>query len=334
MKREEWLNKLDDPDTSWEELLPILDQLDQEEGAVPFDTKAGWDDLMARTTRKKRSWRKIPLAAVIALVFLVTTVAAGSFGLHEKLADFFDAGEEQTALLEEGVSQPKAVMLPGAIDGVNIEILQVVADRAGIYALYEATIPKRVDLPEEVVWEECFLQPTTRGNTGWGYGSDILEIDGNRITGVAYSHALDAPIVPGKVTASFQNLGYWEDNAFVTILEGAWHLFWNQAEMVESTVLTPDQEVLVGDKKTTVTYIGLSPISVTVEVTGTGIKDLPVSLTLWDGTVLPLAMRDSQCYSWHSDYLADVSRLFYLLPEPIDTADVTSVVVGSPIPVP
>ena len=334
MKREEWLNKLDDPDTSWEELLPILDQLDQEEGAVPFDTKAGWDDLMARTTRKKRSWRKIPLAAVIALVFLVTTVAAGSFGLHEKLADFFDAGEEQTALLEEGVSQPKAVMLPGAIDGVNIEILQVVADRAGIYALYEATIPKRVDLPEEVVWEECFLQPTTRGNTGWGYGSDILEIDGNRITGVAYSHALDAPIVPGKVTASFQNLGYWEDNVFVTILEGAWHLFWNQAEMVESTVLTPDQEVLVGDKKTTVTYIGLSPISVTVEVTGTGIKDLPVSLTLWDGTVLPLAMRDSQCYSWYSDYLADVSRLFYLLPEPIDTADVTSVVVGSPIPVP
>lgn len=334
MKREEWLNKLDDPDTSWEELLPILDQLDQEEGTVPFDTKAGWDDLMARTTRKKRSWRKIPLAAVIALVFLVTTVAAGSFGLHEKLADFFDAGEEQTALLEEGVSQPKAVMLPGAIDGVNIEILQVVADRAGIYALYEATIPKRVDLPEEVVWEECFLQPTTRGNTGWGYGSDILEIDGNRITGVAYSHALDAPIVPGKVTASFQNLGYWEDNAFVTILEGAWHLFWNQAEMVESTVLTPDQEVLVGDKKTTVTYIGLSPISVTVEITGTGIKDLPVSLTFWDGTVLPLAMRDSQCYSWHSDYLADVSRLFYLLPEPIDTADVTSVVVGSPIPVP
>lgn len=334
MKREEWLNKLDDPDTSWEELLPILDQLDQEEGAVPFDTKAGWDDLMARTTRKKRSWRKIPLAAVIALVFLVTTVAAGSFGLHEKLADFFDAGEEQTALLEEGVSQPKAVMLPGAIDGVNIEILQVVADRAGIYALYEATIPKRVDLPEEVVWEECFLQPTTRGNTGWGYGSDILEIDGNRITGVAYSHALDAPIVPGKVTASFQNLGYWEDNAFVTILEGAWHLFWNQAEMVESTVLTPDQEVLVGDKKTTVTYIGLSPISVTVEITGTGIKDLPVSLTFWDGTVLPLAMRDSQCYSWYSDYLADVSRLFYLLPEPIDTADVTSVVVGSPIPVP
>lgn len=334
MKREEWLNKLDDPDTSWEELLPILDQLDQEEGAVPFDTKAGWDDLMARTTRKKRSWRKIPLAAVIALVFLVTTVAAGSFGLHEKLADFFDAGEEQTALLEEGVSQPKAVMLPGAIDGVNIEILQVVADRAGIYALYEATIPKRVDLPEEVVWEECFLQPTTRGNTGWGYGSDILEIDGNRITGVAYSYALDAPIVPGKVTASFQNLGYWEDNAFVTILEGAWHLFWNQAEMVESTVLTPDQEVLVGDKKTTVTYIGLSPISVTVEITGTGIKDLPVSLTFWDGTVLPLAMRDSQCYSWHSDYLADVSRLFYLLPEPIDTADVTSVVVGSPIPVP
>ena len=334
MKREEWLNKLDDPDTSWEELLPILDQLDQEEGAVPFDTKAGWDDLMARTTRKKRPWRKIPLAAVIALVFLVTTVAAGSFGLHEKLADFFDAGEEQTALLEEGVSQPKAVMLPGAIDGVNIEILQVVADRAGIYALYEATIPKRVDLPEEVVWEECFLQPTTRGNTGWGYGSDILEIDGNRITGVAYSYALDAPIVPGKVTASFQNLGYWEDNAFVTILEGAWHLFWNQAEMVESTVLTPDQEVLVGDKKTTVTYIGLSPISVTVEITGTGIKDLPVSLTFWDGTVLPLAMRDSQCYSWHSDYLADVSRLFYLLPEPIDTADVTSVVVGSPIPVP
>ena len=334
MNREELLMQLDDPDTPWEELLPILDELDKEEGAVPFDTQAGWNDLMARTTRKKRTWRKVPLVAVIALVCLVTTVAAGSFGLHEKLADFFGAGEEQSVLLEEGVSQPKAVMLPGAIDGVKIEILQVVADRAGIYALYEATLPKRIDLPEEVVWEECFLRPTTEGNTGWGVGSDILEIEGNRITGVAYSHALDAPIVPGKVTAAFENLGYWEDNTFVTVLEGEWHLFWNQTEMVESTVLNPDQEVWVGDKKTTVNRIYLSPISISVEITGTRIEDLPISLTFRDGTVLPLAMRDSQCYSWHSDYLDDVSRLFYLLPEPIDTKDVTSVVVGSPIPVP
>jgi len=334
MNREALLMQLDDPNTPWEELLPVLDELDKEEGAVPFDIQAGWEDLLARTTRKKRPWRKIPLAAVIALVCLVTTVAAGSFGLNEKLADFFGAGEDQPALLTEGISQPKAVMLPGAMDGVKIEILQVVADHAGIYSLYEATIPKRVDLPEYVTWEECFLRPSTQGNTGWGYGNDTLEIDGNRIMGVAYSHALGAPIVPGKVTAAFENLGYWEDNTFVTVLEGEWHLFWNQTEMVESTVLTPHQEVLVGDKKTTVTYIGLSPISVTVEITGTGIKDLPISLTFRDGTVLPLAMRDSQCYSWHSDYLDDVSRLFYLLPEPIDVTDVTSVVVGSPISVP
>ncbi|MBR5533542.1 MAG: hypothetical protein IKU62_01680 [Ruminiclostridium sp.] len=334
MKRVDPWNKLDDPNTSWEELVPLLDELDEMEGAVPFDTQAGWDDLMTRIPKKRRFFGKLPLAAAIALVCLVTTVTAGSFGLHEKLAYFLGAGEEQTALLTQGISQPKAVMLPGAMDGVKIEIIQVVADHAGIYALYEATIPKRVDLPEELTWEECFLRPSTQGNTGWGFGSDILEIEGNRITGVAYSHALDAPIVPGKVTADFENLGYWEDNAFVTVLEGEWHLFWNQTEMVESTVLTPDQEVLVGDKKTTVTYIGLSPISVTVEITGTEMKDLPVSLTFWDGTILPLSMRDAHCYSWHTDYLADMSRLFYLLPEPIDVTAVTSVVVGSPIPLP
>ena len=61
MKREELLNKLDDLDTPWEELLPLLDQLDQEEGVVPFDTQAGWDDLMARTPKKRKRFGKLPL---------------------------------------------------------------------------------------------------------------------------------------------------------------------------------------------------------------------------------------------------------------------------------
>ena len=147
-QREALLARLDTSDTPWEEMVSVLDELDKMEGTAPFDTQAGWEDLMARLPKQRKGFGRLPLAAVIALVCLVTTVAAGSFGLHEKLADFFGAGEEQSALLTEGISQPKTFLLPGAIDGVNIEILQVVADRAGIYALYEATIPKRVDLPE------------------------------------------------------------------------------------------------------------------------------------------------------------------------------------------
>lgn len=304
-------------------------------GVVPFDTRAGWEDLVARLPKKRKRFGRLPLAAVIALVCLVTTVAAGSFGLHEKLADFFGAGEEQSVLLEEGVSQPKAVMLPGAIDGVKIEILQVVADQAGIYALYEATLPKRIDLPEEVVWEECFLRPTTEGNTGWGVGSDILEIEGNRITGVAYSHALDAPIVPGKVTAAFENLGYWENDAFVTVLEGEWHLFWTLDSIAMGRAFSLDQPIQVKAGQALVTTLTLSPVSVHLEVAGADFEKDALHLEYRDGTRQPIFLGHATAWGWGRDHLADATRVYCMFDAPIDPDQVTAVIIeGNRVPIP
>ena len=67
-RREDLLALLDAPDAAPEDLGPVLDALDALDGPSPFDTRAGWADLMARGTKKnpRKLWGKVPLAAVIA----------------------------------------------------------------------------------------------------------------------------------------------------------------------------------------------------------------------------------------------------------------------------
>ena len=335
MNREALLMQLDDPNTPWEELLPILDELDKEEGAVPFDTQAGWEDLLARTTRKKRPWRKIPLAAVIALVCLVTTVAAGSFGLNEKLADFFGAGEDQTTLLTEGISQPKAVMLPGAMDGVRVEILQVVADHAGIYALYEAEVPEYVDLPETVAWREAVVQPPTESGTAFAMGNQVLLVEGNTITGLLNTFGFQSVLCPGRVTAHFEDLGYWAGETFVPILNGEWHLYWKLDSIALGTTFALDQPIQAESGAAVVTELTLSPVSVRLEVAGGEIDPRELLLEFRDGTRQPLFQSGSPAWGHGWDLLADATRIYSMFEEPIDPDQVTAVIIeDNRIPIP
>ncbi len=324
MNREALLMQLDDPNTPWEELLPILDELDEEEGTVPFDPQAGWEDLMARTPKKRKRFGKLPLAAVIALVCLVTTVAAGSFGLNEKLADFFGAGEERSVLLEEGISQPKAVMLPGAMDGVKIELIQVVADQAGIYALYEAKIPEYVDLPEDVTWREAVVQPTTKSGTALSLGHKVLEVEGNTLTGLLNTFGFQSVLIPGRVSAHFEDLGYWEGETFVPILNGEWHLYWKLEDVALGTTIALDQPI---GEETVLTELTLSPVSVRLEVAGGEIDAETLFLEFRDGTRQPVFQVGSPAWGRGWDLLADAARIYSMFEEPIDPDLVTAVII-------
>lgn len=334
-RREDLLARLDDPDTSWEELGPILDELDAREGAVPFDTQAGWADLMARIPKKRKLFGKLPLAAVIALVCLVTTVAAGSFGLHEKLADYFGAGEDQSALLTEGISQPKAVMLPGAIDGVNIEILQVVADQAGIYALYEATIPQRIQLPENVAWQEATVHPTTKSGTALSLGQDILSVNGNTITGVLHTFGFQSVLTPGKVAAKFEDLGYWEGETFVPLLDGTWHLYWKLDSVALGTTFPLDHPIQVAAGEATAANLTLSPVSVRLEVVGAEIDTDTLYLEFADGSQQKFPGENSRSWGCLQNQWAYTTRVYAMFESAIDPDQVTAVIIeDNRIPIP
>lgn len=338
MKENDLLRKLDDPNTPWEELVPILDELDEKEGAVPFDTQAGWADLMARTPKKKRGWRKIPLAAVVALVCLMTTVAAGSFGLHEKLADFFGAGEDQTTLLTEGVSQPKAVMLPGAVDGVKIDIIQVVADRSSMFVLYEATFPKSVVLPKDkdwvMEWQTAYADPPKGGNSALSMGNEILEVKRHSIIGILNTYCFRPVLETGWASAKFQDLGYWENETFIPLMEGAWHLYWNLDSIALGTTFHLDQSIQGKRGVAVVTDISLSPVSILLQVIGPEIQEDEIYLEFQDGTLWNLCYPDSRNYSWGYNQLDEATRIACQFDSPIDPDQVTAVIIeGNRIPI-
>ena len=324
-QREELLARLDHPDTPWEEMVSVLDELDEREGAVPFDTRAGWEDLMARTPKKRMRFGRLPLAAVIALVCLVITVAAGSFGLHQKLADFFGAGEEQSILLTEGISQPKTFMLPGAMDGVKIEILQVVADHAGIYALYEAEIPEYVDLPEEVAWREAEVRPPTESGTALAMGNRVLSVEGNTLTGLLNTFGFQSVLCPGRVTAHFEDLGYWEGETFVPLLEGAWHLYWKLDNVALGTTFALDQPIQTAAGAATVTNLTLSPVSARLEVAGAEIDTDRLYLEFGNGTIQTFPGEDSR--SWGYVQRSDAAYIYAMFASAIHPDQVTAVII-------
>lgn len=320
------------------DLGPILDELDAREGAVPFDTQAGWADLMARAPKQNRkAIRKFPLAAVIALVCLVTTVAAGSFGLHEKLADFFGAGEEQSALLAEGISQPKAVMLPGAMDGVDIEILQVVADQNSMFVLYEAAFPKSVVLPKDkaLTWQTFLTQPPMEGNAALSMGHELLEVKDHAIVGVLSTCSFQPILDPGWATAKLQDLGYWENGTFVPLVEGRWHLYWKVDSIALGTTIHPNQTIQLKSGAAVVTGISLSPVSILLQVPGSQVQSDTVFLEFRDGTLWGLYKPDSQSPTWGFHYSCDVTEIVCMFQEPIDPDQVTAVIIeGNRVPIP
>lgn len=334
-QREDLLARLDTSDTPWEEMVSVLDELDTMEGTAPFDTQAGWEDLMARTPKQRKGFGRLPLAAVIALVCLVTTVAAGSFGLHEKLADFFGVGEEQSALLTEGISQPETFMLPGAMDGVSIEILQVVADQNSMYVLYEAAFPKSVTLPKDkaLTWQTFLTQPPMDGNAALSMGHELLEVKDHSVVGVLSAYCFRPILDAGWASAKFQDLGYWEDETFVPLVEGCWHLYWKVDSIALGNTFHPNQTIQGKRGEAVVTDISLSPVSILLQVTGPEVQEDTVCLEFRDGTTWDLCYPDSRDYSWGYSYLDEASRIVCMFREPIDPDQVTAVIIeGNRVP--
>lgn len=336
-RREDLLALLDDPDTPVEDLGPALDALDEMDGPVSFDTRAGWADLMAKVPKKKGRWkglRKFPLAAVIALVCLVTTaVAVTTFGLHDGLARYFGVGDGQGALVEKAVETPACSVTK---DGVTISILQTMADQYGIYMLYEIVVPDSITLPEEAAWSLGWLTPTLEANPtgvqGGQGGQEILEQDAHRML-ILSTFLPSDPIEKGPISFVLPTLGYWKDQEDVVLAEGPWELEWELTQVEPGITLTPETPIVLDGWTPVITEITISPFSLHIYSNNTSLPDVPMALVFQDGSKLDMDPFDYDHVS-EGAYLADEAtgqqkyEFYYRFYDVIDPTQVTAVVIG------
>lgn len=343
-RREDLLSLLDDPAAGPEDLGAVLDALDDLDGPSPFDPRAGWADLMARGTKRKPRGKRlgrVPLAAVIALVCLVTTAAAvTTLGLHDGLARYFGVGHGQGALVEKAVETPACSVTK---DGVTISILQTMADQYGIYVLCEVVVPDSITLPEGAAWSLGWLTPTLEANPtgvqGGQGGQEILEQDAHRML-ILSTFLPSDPIKEGPISFALPTLAYWNGQEEVVLAEGPWELEWELTQVEPGITLSPETPIVLDGWTPVITEITISPFSLHIYSDNTSLPDVPMALVFRDGSKLDIDPFDYDHVS-EGAYLADEAtgrqkyEFYYRFYDVIDPTQVTAVVIGeTEIPVP
>ena len=331
---EEMARETPDPDA----IRAILDQLDRQTGGAAFDPEAGWRELQTRRPAKRRRLGRYPvvLAAVLVCLAVAGTALAVNLGLHEKLAALFPADEETQALVSAATDTPVCTVTQ---DGVTITVTQTVADTAGIYVIYEVTLPERVTLPADAVPSEGLLLPTldipqgSQHQRAGGGAHEILTQTPHQWTGLVTVEGLSAPVSPGPVRLFFADFGYdTADGEHVSLVNEPILLQWTLKQSNQTVHNAPHQTIKVDGVAVYLSDLSLTPLSFSIFSTGQATDSMPVALKRRDGTQLPLNTQtcvknvlftgDAQAGTLRTHY-------HYRFHTPIDPSTVEAVILGT-----
>jgi len=163
-------------------------------------------------------------------------------------------------------------------------------------------------------------------------GRDILSVEGNTITGVLHTFGFQSVLIPGKVTAQFEDLGYWEGETFVPLLEGAWHLYWRLDSIALGTTFALDQPIQTAAGNATAANLTLSPVSVRLEVVGAEIDTETLYLEFADGSQQKFPGENSRSWGWLKR--SGSAQIYAMFASAIDPDQVTAVIIeGNRVPI-
>lgn len=281
------------------ELRDLLDRLDRETDADPFDPAAGWADLQARRQAEKapprRRWFRKPLALAAALVLLAVTALAASPGLQAKLAAFFEVTQAESPLVQEGLEEPLAT---ATSNGVTVTVRQSLADEHSIYVLYDVTAPEGEPFDPEKFW---YIEGDLKSYplkwpdlseeelAGYSCHTQVVEVTPEKMTAIIWAYHPTKSLEPGEMRLRFDHLGYWTfrpDVFFTKTLEGDWPLAWDLTAIQPSRTVVLPAPVQVAEG-IQVESLSLSPFSLVVNSQG-DIFGLPVTFLTADGGEISL----------------------------------------------
>lgn len=259
--------------------------------------------------RGKSVRRKLPLVAAIVICLAATTALAFNFGIHERLMEYFNVDQEESALLKQAVDTPEASIRK---NGVTITVQQTIMDDFGIYILYEMTVPDTIELSDDIGWLMALpLVTLEQPEHASALGNNvILEQDAHRRVGLVSAYASSSPMIEGPVRLVFRDLGYHtESGDFVTLIEGEWRLSWEITQNHSGRTYSPNQMIAIDGKQGTIEKVSISPISFHITTRGDHILYAPISILFKDGS--HIAIDESSGKKSPGGYLVDESNLLY-----------------------
>lgn len=267
--------------------------------------------LDAKTNVKKIKHRFILCAAVLTAFLLMTTALAVNLGWHIKLLDYLKPSEKQIETLSDATNLSQASI---SKNGVTITVKQTLADKFGIYVLYEIIAPEDFEFNDNIQWSFTDLHFPYKQEDYVVFGTHdltTLEQDKNKRLELIY-YENTAPIESGKMTLYLRDLcEYGADGTRVTyntIIEGEWKLEWNFT--YKDTGKNIETNISMGDS--TIKGVYISPMSLCIYIDGDVSRSIVpvIKLKFKDGSEIKYNNQNENLS--FTNYLKDEQNKIYI----------------------
>ena len=327
------------------------------------------EDPAERRIFMRRKFISSALVAVIILSIASLTVLAATFGWHHKLIEFFNnPSAEQMELMEGAFDAP---MVSGTDNGYTVNVLNTLADKHGIYVLYELVCPPNKEINS--LNAETYLCDVLRGLTisdeqktedvyGAGISSQkIISVKDNVIT-LMYYNGVTGEITPNQTITLTVTHNKYVDDTDNTFIEGNKPtLQFNNSVRSVRKAIKGDFDIVVSwkfkydnigksfnlDRKLNLNGVNdnvlktvdVSPISIWITVEGDYVLGMLAPIVKFtDGTEFQYTGRDNfeNTFSMFSNYQTGdnskgVSTLGYVFDKITDIKTIESITMGDQI---
>ena len=227
---------------------------------------------------KQKFLNAVFTAAIVFAISCITVFASVSLDWHKKLAEYFNPTDKQIEQMQGAAAFPDITATDG---GITVNILQTLADKHGIYVLYEIEGVGNIGNNETLSWEKERLKISYKsdskipGTGGYAY-SKILDCENNKCT-MLYIRTGTGKIANQKLKFDLSGLkkGVIDTNgncSFYSVSESRFELEWDFQYENLGKEWNPDEKINNG--KNTVTQIDISPISLWITVSGEELKNI------------------------------------------------------------
>jgi len=234
-------------------------------------------------------------ASIVLFVVLASSALAVSFGLHEKLIEFFNITGKQESLIGIAADTPIASVTD---QGITVEVKQTIADPYGLYILYEITGPDTMEFTDDVDMYPIVITDDLQNESKLGAGvfsNRILEQKGNRRIAL-YHITTNSEYSTGTIKMEFPFIEMIRKNSSgemvsSEIIEGNWVLQWDF--QYENTSKSIQFDQLLNDKHNILRKVIISPMAVYIFIEGDDITgSVRPTLHFTDGRTISFDVND------------------------------------------
>lgn len=264
--------------------------------------------ILNKTGRKKIMKKRFPivLAAVITAL-CVTAAAAYVLQWNDKLTERFGVNEQQQSELTSA-GAVASVEQTVTENGLAVTAVQTLGDKNGVYILFDIKAPKGIALSDTNLFEKTSAEIEGVGN-GVNYSGGFMSDTDNsgspsgavneRYYEIWLDNSEQEDWNGKKITLGFTNLQADKGKLdMYTVVEGEWDLSWTLSYMDQTQTFEINDTYDINGQEVLVKSIELSPLSMTLDIGGDGLKQLiddsdlnqcgclcTLSLTMQDGTM-------------------------------------------------